>query len=198
VELLGPFFLIFAVTVGLIVLYVVLRIGAAVLRTAVSMANGFLGTRELKDQDFHVPGGYGAGLAPRPKSLAGLEIPMPDVFQAILINFVSGLVGGVTQTVVLFAGVALAGQLAPEAGTLLSLVAVLAAIPVGLLAQVWVLARMLPTTFGRACAVMACEFLIMLLIVAVLLGGAFAAGFMTAVGGGIGGGVGDSSKMLGH
>jgi hypothetical protein len=195
VELLGPFFLIFAVAVGLIVLYVVLRIGAAILRTAVSMTNGFLGTRELKDRDFHVPGGYGTGLAPRPKSLAGLEIPMPDVFQAILINFVSGLVGGVTQTVVLFAGVALAGQLVPpETGTLPSLVALLVAFPAGLLAQVWVLARMLPTTFGRACVVMACEFLIMLLIVAVLLGGAFAAGFMTAAGGGVG----DSTKMLGH
>lgn len=180
-----------ALIVGLIVLactlvliYLVLRIGAAILRTAVRLTNGTLGGRELGEDDFrHRTSAYEA--IPRPKSLAGIRIPVPGVGYAILVNIVSTVVSWVCQFLALFAAVVVFGLALPErteAPDLTALMASLGVVAVNLAASfvgtVVVLKYALPTTFVRAGVVVFWQLVICVLIGAVMVGLMFALGAM--------------------
>ena len=73
---------------ALVLVGVVLRIGAAITRTAARLTNATLGGRDLAEDDFRHRDSLTRSI-PRPKSLAGIRIPVPGVGYAVLLNIVS-------------------------------------------------------------------------------------------------------------
>jgi hypothetical protein len=180
-----------ALIVGLIILactivliYVALRIGAAILRTSVRLTNGVLGGRDLEEDDYrHRGSAYEA--IPRPKSLGGIRIPVPGVGYAILVNIVSMVTSWVFQIVATVAAATLFGLAIPEPTGEPDAAALTAALGVvgvslgaGLLGTLVVLKYALPTTFIRAGVVVVWQVVICMVIGAVLVGVLFALGAM--------------------
>ncbi|HEX4608804.1 MAG TPA: hypothetical protein VH092_11425 [Urbifossiella sp.] len=165
-----------------VVIGVIIRIWAAVLRMSVRMTNGVLGGRDIDEADYRRGGGYNYDPIPRPKSLAGLRVPVPGVLYAILINIGQYVASLVAQTGVVFVGGVLAGVAAagpvdparPESmGLFLGVIA--AALLANVLASVLVLKLALPTTFLRALVVWVCQGVISLLLIAAVVVGLVAA-----------------------
>ncbi|HYH69228.1 MAG TPA: hypothetical protein VD866_31330 [Urbifossiella sp.] len=168
----------------LVLIYVGLRIGAAILRTSVRLTNAVLGGRDLDEDDYrHRASAYEA--IPRPKSLGGIRIPVPGVGYAILVNIVFTVVSWVFQIGALFAAVIFFGLALPERTEAPDLVALTeslgtfaVSLGAGQLATVVVLKYALPTTFFRAGVVVVWQLVICVLIGAALVGGLFALGAM--------------------
>lgn len=168
--------------VGLIVLAcagvlvgVVLRIGAAVTRAAVRLTNATLGGRDLDEDDFRHRASRAESI-PRPKSLAGIRIPVPGVGYAVLLNIVSAVAAAACQGAATFGAVAFLGMTAPAVTEEFDLAAVTAglgliavSVGAGLIATMVVLKMALPTTFVRAGVVVAWQHVICVLICVVLL-----------------------------
>lgn len=165
-NLLSFLFFLFFVAFGLVLFLIALRIGAAVTRGAVGLTNACCGGRDVTEHDFLRGGGHQYDPIPRPKSLAGIRIPVPAVGYAILVNFLTGLVGWVVATGVLVGGVVMAvsyetlldslpevGEPLPPAWVTVMLIYWCGAVPAGLLANAVVLKMALPTTLFRGVVV---------------------------------------------
>jgi hypothetical protein len=165
---------------AVVVFLVVLRIGAAITRTAVRMTNGLLGGREIDEFDFRRGAGYNYDPIPRPKSLSGLRVPVPGVVYAVLINIAAACASAVAQvaavlglTGLLSVNTEVPDELSPEAlGAHLAVAA--AGLAAGVLANVFVLKLALPTTYLRAAVVLICQYVIVMLIGLVVVLGLFA------------------------
>ncbi len=172
----------------IVVIGVLLRIGAAILRTAVHLTNGTLGGREPHEDDFRRgPSRFDA--IPQPKTLAGLRVPVPAVGYAILVNIgcaVASTVGqlGATAGAAFLLGVNDLDPTEPLGpNTLATGLGVIAAALAGnLFGTVLVLKMALPTTYLRAAVVVFWQFVIVALIGALVLAALFALGM---AGGGI-------------
>ncbi len=148
-----------AIACAIVVFGVILRIGAATLRMAVGLTNAVLGGRDPGEDDYR-RAGYDYNPAPQLKSLAGLQVPMPGVFYAILINIGVSIASNVAVLGAFYGTMAALGanldvpteSADPEAlrGVGLALLAALAAWP---FATVLVLKLALPTTYVRAALV---------------------------------------------
>lgn len=172
-NLLGFLFFLFFLAFGLVVFLIALRIGAAVTRGAVRLTNACCGGRDVSEHDFLRGGGHQYDPIPRPKSLAGIRIPVPGVGYAILVNFLTGLVGSVVTAGVLVGGVLGAvsyetlldtlpevGDPLPPAWVTTMLIYWCGAVPAGLLANVVVLKMALPTTLLRGVVVTFWQFVL--------------------------------------
>lgn len=179
----------------IVVLYVVLRIGAAITRTAVRLTNGVLGGRDLVEDDFRYRGAA-YDTIPRPKSLAGVRIPVPGVGYSILVNIACAVVGhlflfGVSVLAVMVFGMAAPALSDPNdpAAALAALTAALGVLLLSLGGYLFgillVLKMALPTTFVRAAVVVFWQFVISAVIGVVMVGVLFA--FSAAGGGGAAG-----------
>ncbi|QDU22262.1 hypothetical protein [Urbifossiella limnaea] len=173
-----------AIIVGLVVLaccvvlfWLALRIGAAILRTAVRLTNACLGGRDLEENDYrHRASAYEA--IPRPKSLGGIRIPVPGVGYAILVNIASAAVGCACSWAALAVGGVALGLAVPEPTASLdpaAATALLGVLAVAQLANVFgavvVLKFALPTTIVRAVVVVIWQF-VLCVVPVVLLGAA--------------------------
>ncbi|MBN9521290.1 hypothetical protein J0H58_22675 [bacterium] len=148
-----------AIACAIVVFGVILRIGAATLRMAVSVTNMMLGGRDPGEDDFR-RAGYDYNPTPRPASLAGLLIPMPGVLYAVLINIGVSIASNVAMLGAFYGTIAVLGMsfdvptepTDPEAlrGVGLAFLAAIAAWP---FATVVVLKLALPTTYVRAALV---------------------------------------------
>lgn len=186
----GVIVLVIVLAVAVVVFGVCLRLGASVTRWSVRFTNACCGGRELDERDYLRGAGYQYQPIQQPKSLAGIRIPLPGVMYAILLNFLTSLVGSLASAAVLFGGgyflVSSLDVLAkpPEPGDPLppewaALVALywLGAVPVGLLANTIVLKMALPTTFLRAAFVTFWQLVLgCVLPMAILIGVGFAVG----------------------
>jgi len=167
---------------SVVVLGVMLRVWAAILRISVSLTNGILGGRDLGEDDFrHRASVYET--IPQPKALGGVRIPMPGVGYAILVNFGCAVASAVCQFAATFVAVALFGMAVPATTDPLDpalLTGVLGVLAVGFGASVFgtvlVLKMALPTTFVRAGVVVIWQYVIGALIGAALVGAVFLLG----------------------
>ncbi|MFO0799238.1 MAG: hypothetical protein U0804_17360 [Gemmataceae bacterium] len=183
-----------ALIVGLVILaccvvlfWLALRIGAAVLRTSVRLTNACLGGRDLEENDYRHRASADEAI-PRPKSLGGIQIPVPGVGYAILVNIASAAVGGACSWAVLLGGGLALGLAVPEPAETLdpaAATALLGLLGVAQLANVFgavvVLKFALPTTFVRAVVVVIWQFVLcvvplVLLVAAMVMLGATAGG----------------------
>lgn len=178
-----------AIIVGLIVLAcvivligVALRVSAAILRGAVGLTNAVLGGRELHEDDYR-RASYDYNPVPRPKSLAGLRVPMPGVGYAILINLGSGVASTVAQFLAMIVIAAVVSPVAggpaaggagaqdpfdPELIAAGGVAVILGGLLAGLFVSLLVLKMALPTTFVRAGFVMVFQLLISVVLAVVL------------------------------
>lgn len=152
-----------ALIVGLIVIAcaivvfgVMLRIGAATLRMGVSLTNAILGGRDPGEDDYR-RAGYDYNPTPQLKSLAGLQVPMPGVFYAILIYIGAYIASNVAVLAALYGTLAALGMspdLPAEPNDPKVLqgfgLALLAALAAWTFSNVVVLKLALPTTYFRA------------------------------------------------
>jgi hypothetical protein len=172
----------------IVLILIALRIWAATLRLAVELTNGVLGGRDLRESDYLRGGTQLFDPVPRPKTLAGVRIPVPGVMYAILVNLAAAFTSGVAQVAAFFAVAVCVAADTPlpadpstPAGATVQVLSWLVGIPVGMLATVLVLKFALPTTFWRAALVSFFQFLLSLLLAVTI--GLAAAAFVIATGG---------------
>jgi hypothetical protein len=172
---------------AIVVFGVMLRIWAATLRMGVSATNMILGGRDPGEDDFR-RASYDYNPVPRPKSLAGLLVPMPGVFYATLINVGASIASHVAVLGVFHGALAAMGMSAtaladpadPDVikGQALSILGVLAvALLAGVFGYVLILKLALPTTYTRAFLVSVFQ-----TIFTTLIFGAIGAGMVLASG----------------
>lgn len=167
---------------SIVVLGVMIRIGAAILRISVSLTNGVLGGRDLVEDDYrHRASVYET--IPQPKSLGGVRIPVPGVGYAILVNFGCAVASALCQFAAIFVAVALLGMAVPETTdpfdpTILTGMVGLLAVGFGasVFGTLLVLKLALPTTFVRAGVVVFWQYLVCALLGAALVGVVFLLG----------------------
>lgn len=154
-----------ALCVLVVAVPVLLLIGATILRAAVSLVNKVLGGRSPTDLDYYdAVGDYRQARYPRNESHAGFLIPQPSVGRAMAIVLCVGVVNFVVNVGLAVAVGVSAPTGAPDmnAHGMVSLIS----LGVGLVVHTAMLSSMLPTSLGRAFAVVVAQFLIAILIAA--------------------------------
>lgn len=139
---------------------------AAILRTAISLTNKVLGGGSPNDLDFYnIPGDCLSERYPRSRVRSGLAVPMPSVGRAMLVSLAIWVVDSVVQFGLTFAAsgghVRTNSQTAAVASFLISL-------PVCFVVDSAMLSSLLPTSLGRAALVVVFDWLVSLLIAAVI------------------------------
>jgi hypothetical protein len=137
--------------VGLVVFLLALLMGAALLRGAVFLANLCIGTEkptEVYDEFEH----YGDYRRPRRYADTGGSIPEPTLGQSMLIVFIIAFVNFIVGLIAGFA-VSAAGVAANVDQQTMTIISQAMGLPISFLTGSFLLAGMLPTTFGKGCLV---------------------------------------------
>lgn len=161
----------------LVALPIGLLVGAVILRAAVSLANKVVGGSPDQEAEDDYDWDSDEDDPPTRRTRPGGAVPVPGLGRAVLIVFAAGLANVLVGIVVGLAFGAARAAGGGFNGPGPRLAAQLVSLPFGFLVSACIGGAMLPTTFPRACLVTLFQYLIGLVIVAVVGGVLFAAGF---------------------